>query len=612
VGYFAEALRRAKIDGRGIGSGEPRAAASTPAPPPDWVPIPDPQDEEERAPIPQDEEERACDASRAPWRREAIAEEPSEEEAKPLEILVADLTRRMGELAEALRRAGIDANGTGTGTGNGSGGLAAAASAPARPPDEVPLPVVEDEEEPVAEDEEERACDASLVSWQQLVIAEEPSEEEAEPLEIPAVDLVRMVRIQSQVRRRRSALLALALVIGVGALWWGFDRLSRLDLPDPNAPRVQGSESGAPAEFPAEARAIAGEERGAALRADVAQGPARASSPAQHGAEPIASPEATDVDSEDVAYLVKAGRNARAIGRLKAATEHFERAVALQEKMLGPDDPSIAGTLRQLGEVYADQRLDAEAEAAYLRALAINEGAYGSRSVRAAAALSDLALLYRRQGRSSEALPLLESALDIEQDAWGPQHPNVAARLAALGQLYHQQGLYEYAEPYLEEALAVREQVSRPDDPQTTGAMTSLAHLYRQQERYAEAEDLFRRVLAIHESTNDQLSVAFDLANLSVLYLSNSQFAEAEPVFERALMIDSTNPQVLVGLNQLARTAQAEGRSEAAEDIYEWALEVSEEALGSENTNTSFLRAQYAQYLRSLGRHDEADRLEES
>ena len=84
---------------------------------------------------------------------------------------------------------------------------------------------------------------------------------------------------------------------------------------------------------------------------------------------------------------------------------------------------------------------------------------------------------------------------------------------------------------------------------------------------------------------------------------------EAEPVFERALMIDGTNPQVLAGLNQLARSTQAEGRSEEAEDIYEWALEVSEDVLGPENANTSFLRTQYAQYLRLHGRHDEADRL---
>jgi tetratricopeptide (TPR) repeat protein len=512
----------------------------------------------------------------------------------------------VGDYAEALRRSKVDRRAIADEEPR------APTSVPATPPDWVPLPVLQDE------DEEERARNASLAPWWQEQIAEELSEEDAEPVEILATELTHRMRIQSSIRLRRGALLAITLVIGVGAVGWGFERLSRLDRspgtvarPDPSAGRVRGPESDVSAGPPAEARRIAGGRGGSAFRADVARSPARSSSPAPYGTQPIASGEAMGVDFEEVAALAKAGRSARESGRLRDAAELFERALALQEQTLGPNDPRVAGTLRQLGEVYADQRLDGEAEAAYRRALAISEGAYGSRSVRAAAALSDLADLYRRQGRSSEALWLLESALDIELDAWGPQHPNVAARLASLGLLYREEGRYEDAEPYLEESLELREQVYRPDDPQTTGAMTSLAHLYRQQARYVEAEDLFRRVLAIHESMNDSLSVAFDLANLSILYLSNYQFAEAEPVFERALMIESMNPQVFAGLDELARTAQSEGRPDEAEDIYEWALDVSEGALGPENANTNFLRTQYAQYLRSLGRHDEADRLEE-
>ena len=96
MGDYAEALRRAQTDGRATGSEEPRASASAPATPPDWVPHPVPEDE--------DEEERACDASLAPWRQEAIAEEPSKAEAEPLEIRAADLTRRIGESPETAGR----------------------------------------------------------------------------------------------------------------------------------------------------------------------------------------------------------------------------------------------------------------------------------------------------------------------------------------------------------------------------------------------------------------------------------------------------------------------------------------------------------------------------
>ena len=70
-------------------------------------------------------------------------------------------------------------------------------------------------------------------------------------------------------------------------------------------------------------------------------------------------------------------------------------------------------------------------------------------------------------------------------------------------------------------------------------------------------------------------------------------------------------PQVSVGLNYLARTAQIEGRPDEAEKIYQWALDVGESALGPGNANTAYLRGQYDQYLQALGRDDEAGPLDD-
>ena len=108
--------------------------------------------------------------------------------------------------------------------------------------------------------------------------------------------------------------------------------------------------------------------------------------------------------------------------------------------------------------------------------------------------------------------------------------------------------------------------------------------------------------------------MALDLASLGVLYLSQAKYEEALPLYERALRIEQANqwsvtPQVSVGVDQLARAAHAEGRPEEAEEIYQWALEVSETTLGSETANSAFLRSQYATYLRSQDRGEEADRL---
>ncbi len=140
--------------------------------------------------------------------------------------------------------------------------------------------------------------------------------------------------------------------IALGGFGWGVDRLSRVDRPspaaeplveplrveadgakavtlaDPRTPLYQGAESDASPELPAHARAIT-------------------------------SPEAADLGSEDAADLERAARRARASGLLEDAAALFESTLALQEQtLLGPDDPAVARTLRQLGSVYADQGRD--------------------------------------------------------------------------------------------------------------------------------------------------------------------------------------------------------------------------------------------------------------
>ena len=57
------------------------------------------------------------------------------------------------------------------------------------------------------------------------------------------------------------------------------------------------------------------------------------------------------------------------------------------------------------------------------------------------------------------------------------------------------------------------------------------------------------------------------------------------------------------------RAAVAQERHEDADEIYRWALDASENAVGPQSANTTFLRNQYVQYLRARGQDAEADRL---
>ena len=77
-----------------------------------------------------------------------------------------------------------------------------------------------------------------------------------------------------------------------------------------------------------------------------------------------------------------------------------------------------------------------EAEPLHKRALAIQEKALGPDHPDLAINMNNLAALYTNQGRYGEAEPLFKRVLEIDEQALGPEHPDVATDLSNLAVLY--------------------------------------------------------------------------------------------------------------------------------------------------------------------------------
>ena len=109
--------------------------------------------------------------------------------------------------------------------------------------------------------------------------------------------------------------------------------------------------------------------------------------------------------------------------------------LAIEEKVLGPEHPDVAGSLYNLAYLYEFQGNYIEAEPLYRRAVVILENALGPEHPDVAPALNNLAELLRLQGNYPDAEPLFRRALAIHENALGPEHPDVAATLNNLGVL---------------------------------------------------------------------------------------------------------------------------------------------------------------------------------
>ena len=100
------------------------------------------------------------------------------------------------------------------------------------------------------------------------------------------------------------------------------------------------------------------------------------------------------VNLNNLAALRHARGDAAGAGRL------YRRALALKEKLLGPDHPDVALTLNNLAVLCKSQGEHAEAAALYRRALAVFEQALGGRHPKTTACRSNYRRLLRETASS--------------------------------------------------------------------------------------------------------------------------------------------------------------------------------------------------------------------
>jgi tetratricopeptide (TPR) repeat protein len=346
--------------------------------------------------------------------------------------------------------------------------------------------------------------------------------------------------------------------------------------------------------------------------------------------------------------------------KLPEAREIAERAIAIKEKLLGPDHPGVAASLNHLGNVLIAREEYAGAKAAFERSLAVREKALGPNDPAVATTLSNLAIVHQDMGEYAAARPLLERALAIREKAFGPddpavaeialnlgellrqtgdyakaqaleeralaiwektlgpEHPHVALVLTNLGRLHKIRGDAAGAKPLLDRSLAISEKVLGPDHPDVARTLSELAQVYNRQGDYAKAKQLYERCLRIEEKASGPESslLAAYLVDFSPTLENLGDYAEARRNLERALSIAEkalgpNHPQVAATLNALGYVLRIMGEYTEAAKLYERALAIDEKALGPNHTQVADILENLAGALRGLGEFERARQLNE-
>jgi len=229
------------------------------------------------------------------------------------------------------------------------------------------------------------------------------------------------------------------------------------------------------------------------------------------------------------------------LDRYEEARQRHERALALREKLLGPENPYTTLSLTNLGRALLGLGRYEEAREANARALALREKVLGPEHPANAFSLVNRGHALFALGRYEEARQDYERALALREKAVGPDDPLNDSTLMGLGKTLWALGHDEEARKTHERALALREKSLGPENPFVAQILNGLGAVLRDLGRFDEARQRHERALALQEKALGPTppKLAASLLGLGELQLTLGKPAEAVPLLERALTLAS-------------------------------------------------------------------------
>jgi serine/threonine protein kinase/tetratricopeptide (TPR) repeat protein len=218
-------------------------------------------------------------------------------------------------------------------------------------------------------------------------------------------------------------------------------------------------------------------------------------------------------------------------------------------------------------------------------------------------------------GRYPRALQRAESVFDEATELdWAPLITE--ARLA-MGRAHQRLGHYEVAEAAFEHAFFEAEATGR-DDLALHAAVSLVYVVGYQLARYDEGLRWSRsaQVLVDRSGESEGLAAAELLNNIGNVHFARGAYSEAEKLYEQALAIraqalGSAHPRVAGTLNNLAGVHNVQGRHAEARELYQRALAIWEQSLGPSHPGVAATLNNLGNVHRAEGSHRQAQRLHE-
>lgn len=307
-------------------------------------------------------------------------------------------------------------------------------------------------------------------------------------------------------------------------------------------------------------------------------------------------------------------RRLKGEGKYREAIPHAERMLAIYEGALGPNHRYVASTLNDLADTYWKVKDYTRAEYLLLRVLSIQEFLLGRDHPDLVGPLGRLMELYYDSEQYEKAEPLLERWLPIVEKARGAGRSVTDLSLSSIGGLFLPKEGYAKIEQIFLKILNVKEQVVGKDSPELFNLHMWLGRLYTASGDYQKGESSFLQAQAILDKmpVPEPDKVVYVCNGLGMIHFLKAEYPEAEKLFLRAAAILQTgsglqrDADLAVTLNNLGMLLYSKGDFDGAEQNFQSARQLTEQAFGAGDVRVAIFLNQLGILFYTKGNYQKA------
>ena len=307
---------------------------------------------------------------------------------------------------------------------------------------------------------------------------------------------------------------------------------------------------------------------------------------------------------------MEAERKAFREGRYLGAVDYAQAAVKDAEAF-GAQDPRLATSLHNAGELYTKLERYDEAERFLQRALSIREKTPENEET--ARTICALARLNQGRGVKDKAERLYRQSLAIREKVLGKDHADLAESLSGLAGVLSLKKIDE-AERLARRSLSIREKALGESHLDVAESLLRLVEVTLEIGKPSEIESHLRRAVSIRETSLGQShpDLAESLISLGVFFDKRSQCREAEEPIRRAITMleksyGTNHPVVARGNLALASVIAGQGGSSDFEELIDRAIAVFEKSSGAESRDVARALSVKGMAQMNLGKYKEAE-----